>query len=108
MSLSIKQLEKNPLDVIADQFQVGQKIKGTVSNVTDFGVFVQLIPGVDGLVHVSDLSWTEHIKHPADLSKRAMLVEAVITDINKQKRKISLGIKQLVENPWDVIEQNIR
>lgn len=105
MSLSIKQLEKNPLDVIADQFQVGQRIKGTVSNVTDFGVFVQLIPGVDGLVHVSDLSWTEHIKHPADLFKKGDVVEAVITDINKQKRKISLGIKQLVENPWDVIEQ---
>lgn len=105
MSLSIKQLEKNPLDVIAEQFQVGQKIKGTVSNVTDFGVFIQLMPGVDGLVHISDLSWTEHIKHPADMFKKGDVVEAVITDINKQKRKISLGIKQLVENPWEVIEQ---
>lgn len=106
MSLSIKQLEKNPLDAVADQLQVGQKIKGTVSNVTDFGVFVQIAPGVDGLVHVSDLSWTEHIKHPADMFKKGDTVEAIITDINKQKRKVSLGIKQLTENPWDLIEQN--
>lgn len=105
MSLSIKQLEKNPLDAVAEQFTVGQKIKGTVSNVTDFGVFVQLVPGVDGLVHVSDLSWTEHIKHPSDLYKKGDVVEAVITDINKQKRKVSLGIKQLSENPWELIEQ---
>jgi len=105
MSLSIKQLEKNPLDMVAEQFTVGQKIKGVVSNVTDFGVFVQLVPGVDGLVHVSDLSWTEHIKHPADLFKKGDTVEAIITDINKQKRKVSLGIKQLTENPWDLIEQ---
>jgi len=105
MSLSIKQLEKNPWDVVAEQFAVGQRIKGVVSNVTDFGVFVQLMPGVDGLVHVSDLSWTEHVKHPADMFKKGDTVEAVITDINKQKKKISLGIKQLEENPWDVIEQ---
>ncbi len=105
MSLSIKQLEKNPLDAVADQFTVGQKIKGTVSNITDFGIFIQLVPGVDGLVHVSDMSWTEHIKHPADMFKKGETVEAVITDINKQKRKISLGIKQLTENPWEIIEK---
>ncbi len=109
MSLSIKQLEKNPLDTvwetISDQFQVGQKIKGKISNITDFGVFVQLVPGVDGLVHISDLSWTEHIKHPADIFKKGDEVEAVITDINIPKKKISLGIKQLTENPWENIEQ---
>ncbi len=107
MSLSIKQLEKNPLDAVADQFTVGQKIKGTVSNITDFGIFIQLVPGVDGLVHVSDMSWTEHIKHPADMFKKGETVEAVITDINKQKRKISLGIKQLTENPWEIIGEEI-
>lgn len=105
MSLSIKQLEKNPWDTITDQFTVGQHIKGKISNITDFGVFVQLIPGVDGLVHISDLSWTEHVKHPADIFKKGDEVEAVITDINKQKKKISLGIKQLAQNPWEEIEK---
>jgi small subunit ribosomal protein S1 len=105
MSLSIKQIEKNPWETITDQFHVGQHIKGKISNITDFGIFVQLMPGVDGLVHISDLSWTEHIKHPADIFKKNDEVEAVITDINKQKKKISLGIKQLAENPWENIEQ---
>ena len=62
MSLSIKQLEKNPWEAIDEQFKVGQKIKGNISNITDFGIFVQLLPGIDGLVHISDLSWTEHIR----------------------------------------------
>jgi small subunit ribosomal protein S1 len=105
MSLSIKQLDKNPWDVVAEQYTVGQRIKGPVTNVTDFGVFVQLIPGVDGLIHVSDLSWTEHVKNPADMFKKGDIIEAIITDINKQKKKVSLGIKQLAENPWDLIEQ---
>ena len=105
MSLSIKQLEKNPWEAVAEQFTVGQRIKGKVSNITDFGIFIQLTPGVDGLVHISDLSWTEHVKHPADMFKKGDEVEAIITDINKQKKKISLGIKQLTENPWDNIEQ---
>lgn len=105
MSLSVKQLEKNPWEAIADQFQIGQKIKGKISNITDFGIFVQLMPGVDGLVHISDLSWTEHVKHPADIFKKGDEVEAIITDINKQKKKISLGVKQLTENPWENIEQ---
>ena len=105
MSLSIKQLDKNPWETITDQFAIGQKIKGKISNITDFGIFVQLVPGVDGLVHISDLSWTEHIKHPADIFKKGDEVEAVITDINKLKKKISLGIKQLQDNPWENIEQ---
>jgi small subunit ribosomal protein S1 len=105
MSLSIKQLEKSPWDAAVDQFQVNQHVKGTISNITDFGIFVQLAPGVDGLVHISDLSWTEHVKHPADIFKKGDEVQAVILDINKQKRKISLGIKQLTENPWENIAQ---
>ncbi|HZW61811.1 MAG TPA: 30S ribosomal protein S1, partial [Candidatus Babeliales bacterium] len=105
MSLSIKQLEKNPWETIDQQFKVGDKIKGTVSNVTDFGVFVQLIPGIDGLVHISDLSWTEHIDHPADIYKKGDTVEAVILNIDKDNKKISLGIKQLTKDPWELIEQ---
>ncbi len=105
MSLSIKQLEKNPWDAISEQYEVGQKITGKVSNVTEFGIFIQLAPGIDGLVHISDFSWTEHIEHPSDRYKKGDEVEAVITGINKQTKKISLGIKQLTENPWEEIEK---
>lgn len=105
MSLSIKQLEKNPWDAISEQYEIGQKISGKVSNVTEFGIFVQLAPGIDGLVHISDFSWTEHIEHPADRYKKGDEVEAVIIGINKQNKKISLGIKQLTPNPWEEIEK---
>lgn len=105
MSLSIKQMEKNPWDAISEQYEVGQKIKGKVSNVTEFGIFVQLAPGIDGLVHISDFSWTEHIEHPNDRYKKGDEVEAIITGINKQNKKISLGIKQLTPNPWEEIQE---
>ncbi|MCL5436911.1 MAG: 30S ribosomal protein S1 [Candidatus Dependentiae bacterium] len=104
MSLSVKQLAPNPWDVAIDQFHVGQIVTGTVRNITDFGIFVQLAPGLDGLVHISDLSWTEHVKHPADIFKKGDEVRAIITDINREKRKISLGTKQLEENPWENLE----
>jgi len=104
MSLSVKQLDKNPWEAISEKFKVDQKISGTISNITDFGIFVQLVPGVDGLVHISDLSWTEHINHPADIYKKGDLVEAVILGIDESNKKISLGIKQLVEDPWDKIK----
>ena len=91
MSLSIKQLDKNPWESIAEQFKIGQLVKGPITNITDFGIFVQLVPGIDGLVHISDLSWTEHIDHPSDVYKRG-------------DKKISLGIKQLALDPWEVIE----
>lgn len=105
MSLSIKQLGRNPWESIDQQFSVGQKIKGTISNITDFGIFVQLMPGIDGLVHISDLSWTEHIDHPLDLFARGDMVEAVILAIDKDNKKVSLGIKQLQQDPWESIEQ---
>lgn len=105
MSLSIKQLEKNPWEAIDQQFKIGDKIKGTVSNITDFGVFVQLMPGIDGLVHISDLSWTEHIDHPSDIYKKGQEVEAIVLNIDKDSKKVSLGIKQLSKDPWELIEQ---
>ena len=105
MSLSIKQLDKNPWESVAEQFKVGQKIKGTISNITDFGIFVQLMPGIDGLVHISDLSWTEHIDHPSDTYHKGQEVEAAILAIDKDSKKISLGIKQLTQDPWENIEQ---
>ncbi|MCX5922344.1 MAG: 30S ribosomal protein S1 [Candidatus Dependentiae bacterium] len=105
MSLSIKQLDKNPWESVAEQFQVGQKITGTISNITDFGVFVQLMPGIDGLVHISDLSWTEHINHPGDIYRKGQEVQATILSVDKDSKKISLGIKQLTQDPWEDIEQ---
>ena len=104
MSLSVKQLEKNPWEQVGEQFTAGQKIKGTISNITDFGIFVQLIPGIDGLVHISDLSWTEHIEHPRDRYKQSQEVEAVILSIDKDNKKISLGVKQLDQDPWTEVE----
>lgn len=106
MSLSIKQLEKNPWESVDSQFTVGQKIKGAITNVTDFGIFVQLLPGIDGLVHISDLSWTEHIDHPKDHFKTGDIVEAVILSIDKDNKKISLGVKQLQTDPWEKVEQD--
>lgn len=106
MSLSVKQLDKNPWDAVGEKFNVGDKITGTISNITDFGIFVQLMPGIDGLVHISDLSWTEHIDHPADVYKRGDSVEAMILSIDKDSKKISLGIKQLAEDPWTTIEND--
>ncbi len=106
MSLSIKQLEKNPWDAINENYSVGQKITGKVSNITEFGMFVQIAPNIDGLVHISDLSWTEHIEHPSDKYKKSDEVEAVIIGINKETKKISLGVKQLTPNPWDNIEKD--
>lgn len=105
MSLSVKQLQRNPWEAISEQFKVGQKVKGRVSNITDFGVFVQLLPGIDGLVHISDLSWTEHITHPADIYKKGDEVEAIVLAVDEQNKRISLGIKQLAQNPWELIEQ---
>ena len=106
MSLSIKQLEKNPWDHVDEQFKVGQQVKGTISNITDFGIFVQLMPGIDGLVHISDLSWTEHIEHPGDIYKKSDLVEAVVLGVDKGNKKISLGVKQMTNDPWEQIEKD--
>lgn len=105
MSLSVKQLEKNPWAAVSQDFKVGQKIAGVISNVTDFGIFVQLMPGVDGLVHVSDLSWTEHIDHPGDLYKRGDNIDAIILSIDEESKKVALGIKQLTQDPWEAVEK---
>lgn len=105
MSLSIKQLEKNPWEQVEDKFKADDKVNGTVSNITDFGVFIQLIPGVDGLVHISDLSWTERIEHPSDIYRKGQEVEAIVLGIDPSNKKISLGIKQLTSNPWETIEE---
>ena len=104
MSLSIKQMSQNPWQELTDKVQIGQKIKGKITNITDFGIFVQIQPGIDGLVYISDLSWTEHIAHPKDRYQLGEEVEAVILDIDEKQHRVSLGIKQLIPNPWDTIE----
>jgi small subunit ribosomal protein S1 len=105
MSLSIKQLENNPWNAISEKFKPGQTVKGPITNITDFGIFIQLLPGVDGLAHVSDLSWTEHINHPADIYKKGQEVEAVVLSTDEVNKKVSLGVKQLTQDPWEKIEE---
>lgn len=105
MSLSIKQLEQDPWKSVSEKYKVGEKIKGRITNIADFGIFIQLLPGVDGLAHVSDLSWTEHIEHPGDIYKKDQEVEAVILSIDPDGKKVSLGIKQLLQDPWQLIEE---
>ncbi|HBS47720.1 TPA: 30S ribosomal protein S1 [Candidatus Dependentiae bacterium] len=105
MSLSIKQLAEDPWKKVAETIKPGEKIKGQISNITDFGLFVRVANGIDGLVHVSDLSWTDHIAHPNELFKKGDAVEAVVLSIDPDNRKISLGIKQLKDDPWKDIEQ---
>jgi small subunit ribosomal protein S1 len=104
MSLSVKQLSKNPWEQVTEQFSVGQRINGTISNITDFGIFVQLLPGIDGLVHISDLSWTEHVEHPKDRYHNGQEVEVIVLSIDKDNKKISLGVKQLLQDPWTEAE----
>lgn len=106
MSLSIKQLEKNPWQTVMETFKIGDKIKGKITNITDFGIFVEILPGIDGLVHISDLSWTEHINHPSDKYAKDEEVEAVILAVDEANKKISLGIKQLEQNPWETLAQD--
>ncbi len=105
ISLGMKQIEPNPWSVIETQYPVGTRVSGTVRNITNFGVFVGLEEGIDGLVHVSDISWTEQIKHPGEKFKKGDEVEAVVLKIDKENEKFSLGIKQLQPNPWDEIQK---
>ena len=104
MSLGIKQLHQDPWQEIESRFGVGSKHTATVRNFTNFGVFVEIEEGVDGLIHISDLSWTKKIKHPSEFTSIGAEIEVVVLDIDKENRRLSLGHKQLEENPWDVFE----
>jgi small subunit ribosomal protein S1 len=103
ISLGMKQIEPNPWSVIEEKYPINTRVSGTIRNITNFGVFVGLEEGIDGLVHVSDISWTEQIKHPGERFKKGETVEAVVLKIDRENEKFSLGIKQLEENPWDEI-----
>ncbi len=104
MSLGIKQLKNDPWENIESRFGLGTVHKATVRNFTNFGVFVEIEEGVDGLIHISDLSWTKKIKHPSEFTGIGEEIEVVVLDIDKENRRLSLGHKQLEENPWDVFE----
>lgn len=101
ISLGIKQLQTNPWDTIGERFQVGSKVQGKVRNLTDFGAFVEIEDGIDGLVHVSDISWSKKIKHPKDVLKKGQEVEAVITNMDIPGHRLSLSIKELTPSAWD-------
>ena len=105
MSLGIKQLREDPWENIEAKYPVGSKHTAKVRNFTNFGVFVELEEGVDGLIHISDLSWTKKVKHPSEFTQVGAQIDVIVLDIDKENRRLSLGHKQLEENPWDVFEE---
>ena len=104
MSLGIKQLKQDPWEAIDEKYPVGSKHTAKVRNFTNFGVFVEIEEGVDGLIHISDLSWTKKVKHPSEFTQIGAEIEVQVLEIDKENRRLSLGHKQLEENPWDVFE----
>ena len=105
MSLGIKQLREDPWEAIETKYPVGSKHTAKVRNFTNFGVFVELEEGVDGLIHISDLSWTKKVKHPSEFTKVGEPIDVIVLDIDKENRRLSLGHKQLEDNPWDAFEE---
>ncbi len=100
ISLGMKQLTAHPWDSLAANLEVGSRVKGKIVNVADYGAFLELAPGVEGLIHVSEMSWSQHLRNPADFVKVGDEIEAVVLTLDKEERKMSLGIKQLTEDPW--------
>ncbi|HOP46835.1 MAG TPA: 30S ribosomal protein S1 [Desulfobacteraceae bacterium] len=108
ISLGMKQVEPNPWDVIEEKYPVGTTIEGKIKNITDFGIFIGIDEGIDGLVHISDISWTRRIKHPSEIYKKGQEVQAVVLNIDKENERFSLGIKQLTPDPWDEIPKKYK
>jgi small subunit ribosomal protein S1 len=104
ISLGLKQLQPHPWENIAERFPIGSKVKGTVVSLTDYGAFIEIEKGIEGLIHVSEMSWSHHVKNPAQVLKEGDKVEAVLLSIEPDERKISLGLKQLTPDPWENIE----
>jgi small subunit ribosomal protein S1 len=101
ISLGLKQVEQNPWEQLAEKYPVGSKIKGKVRNLTEFGAFVEVEEGIDGLIHISDLSWTKRVKHPSEILKKGDVVEAVVLNIDAENQRLSLGLKQLATDIWE-------
>jgi small subunit ribosomal protein S1 len=108
ISLGMKQVAPNPWDVIAEKYPIGTTIEGKIKNITDFGIFIGIDEGIDGLVHISDLSWTKRVKHPSELYKKGDVVQAIVLDIEKDNERFSLGVKQLLEDPWKSVAVRYR
>jgi len=100
ISLGMKQLQPNPWDLVSENYPVGSIIEGKIKNITDFGIFIGIEEGIDGLIHVSDLSWTERIKHPSEKYTKGETIQAVVLKIDRENERFSLGIKQLTPDPW--------
>jgi len=105
ISLGMKQVVPNPWDVVSEKYPVGTTIEGNIKNITDFGVFIGIDEGIDGLVHISDISWTKRVKHPSELYKKGDVVQAIVLNIDKENERFSLGIKQLQKDPWETIPE---
>ena len=105
ISLGMKQVVPNPWDVISEKYPIGTTIEGKLKNITDFGLFIGIDEGIDGLVHISDISWTKRIKHPSELYKKGDVVRAIVLDIEKDNERFSLGIKQLQDDPWQTVAE---
>jgi small subunit ribosomal protein S1 len=108
ISLGLKQLEPNPWSMIEERYPVGTVVEGKIKNIADFGIFIGLDEGIDGLVHISDISWVQKIKHPSELYKKGEMVKAVVLSIDKDKERFSLGIKQLEPDPWEDVPNKYR
>jgi small subunit ribosomal protein S1 len=106
ISLGLKQLEPNPWSTIEGRYSVGSVVEGRVRNMTDFGAFIEIEEGIDGLVHISDMSWTKRIKHPGELLRKGQIVQAVILAIDAKAKRLSLGIKQLQPDAWETFFQH--
>jgi len=105
ISLSLKQVEPNPWEVIGEKYPVGSVIEGKIKNITDFGIFIGIDEGIDGLVHISDISWTKRFKHPSEIFKKGQVIQAKVLYIDKDNERFSLSIKDLAPNPWQTIDQ---
>ena len=105
ISLGMKQVVPNPWDVVSEKYPVGTTIEGKIKNITDFGLFIGIDEGIDGLVHISDISWTKRIKHPSEVYKKGDTVQAIVLDIDKDNERFSLGVKQLQSDPWDTVAE---
>jgi small subunit ribosomal protein S1 len=108
ISLSLRQTEPNPWTTLSDRYHVGAKVEGKVRNLTEFGAFIEIEDGIDGLVHVSDMSWTRRVKHPSEMLKKGDKVEAIVLAIDGDNRRLSLGIKQLTPDAWETFFQKYR
>jgi small subunit ribosomal protein S1 len=108
ISLGVRQLETNPWDEVEARYPIGSTIKGEIRNLTPYGAFVELEDGIDGMIHVSDLSWTRKINHPSEVVKKGEVVEACVLEIDKTNQRISLGVKQLESDPWSIIDSRFK